>query len=96
MTPSLSPDPNLHARLIKIIHKQSKGYKSAPIELFVRACMVEKSADLAQLAITPGWCKPWLPSTPQAWRMLSATQAWATRARAMASVCMRYLQRSKV
>ena len=30
-----------------------------------------------------------LPNTPQARRMPSATQAWATRARAMASACIR-------
>ena len=60
------------------------------------SCMREcKSADLAhfQPAISPCWCKPWLLNTWQAWRVPSATQAWAIRARGMASACVRYLQK---
>ena len=75
-----------------IIPERSAGYKSVPIKLlilFLRVCMVAKSAGLAhfQPAISPGWCKPWLPNTLQAQRMPSATQAWATRACSMACVC---------
>ena len=56
-------------------------------------CVRANSADLAhfQPAISPGCSKPCLPNTRQARRVPSATQEWATRARAMASACVRYL-----
>ena len=77
-----------------VIPERSEGYKLVPIELFVRGvCVVPKSADLAyfQPAISPVWRKLCLPNTRQAQRMPSATQAWATRARVIASACLTYL-----
>ena len=57
-----------------VTSERSEGYKSG-ICPFVRAWW-QKSAALAHF-ISPGWCRPWLPNTPQARHMPSATQAWA-------------------